>query len=114
MAASATCCDYWTIITFGLKIYIKDGVHDRLFALNCDMVGHELFVNTSGPSLRAIPVTGKYKFWVTGRYKSPHRNELQKLNFSTIEFETFDDLGGEVKFHRGRTLLKFHLRPKER
>lgn len=66
------------------------------------------------PLFRAIPVGGKDNYWAIERYGNPHYIPLQKSTFGTIEIEICNDLGKDVKFQHGRTLVELHFRLRKR
>ena len=85
-----------------------------LVYLYCDIVEHGYVGDTLAPCLRIIPVYQQENVFTIESYENPHYVPVLKNTFSSIEIEMADDLGNEVQFGTGLSLVKLHFRLKKK
>jgi len=78
----------------------------------CDLCEYSMVGDSVVPCLRTIPLSGNSKPSVL-RYDSVHYLPLQSNRFSTIEICIANDLGQEILFKEGITIVKLHLRTRK-
>ncbi len=80
----------------------------------CDVAEYSAVGDTMVPCLRTIPVTPGSDKTIVLRFENPHYVPVSKSRFSTISILMCNDLGDEIRFNKGRSLVKLHFRPKKR
>ena len=83
-----------------------------LVYIYCDLSEYSIVGDSLVPCLRTVPLAGNTKPTVL-RFDNVHYTSLQANRFSTVEIVVADDLGKEVEFKDGLTIVKLHLRPKK-
>jgi hypothetical protein len=79
----------------------------------CSIAEHIAVGDALVPCLRTVPVFSHSGEQIVERYENPHYVPLLKNESSTIEIELTDDEGNEIKFGKGLSLVKLHLRPRK-
>jgi hypothetical protein len=77
-----------------------------------DVCEHSIIGDMEAPCLRVVPLIGDYKIF-TQRYENIQYMPVSGNRFSTIEICIADDLGREVKFQEGITIVTLHFRPRK-
>lgn len=109
---------------FGLKSFLTstnspvkiDQKYDKgVFLINniyiySDIIKYQYIGDTLAPLLRTIniPTTLSTESVI---YDSPHYIPVNKSSIDTINIKITDELGNNIRFERGKTILKLHFRP---
>lgn len=109
---------------FGLKSFLNstytpikiDQKYDNgVFLINniyiySDIIKYQYIGDTLAPLLRTINIPSKLST-ESVIYDSPHYIPVNKSSISTINIKITDELGNNIRFERGKTILKLHFRP---
>ena len=97
--------------------YIGANNMDLLY-LYCDIVEYSIVGDTLAPCLRTIPLTSRdsqtLDRTIVERFENPHYVPVSSSRFSEVSIEIANELGDEIQFGQGLTLIKLHFRPKKR
>lgn len=80
----------------------------------CDLVEYNYIGDSMSPCLRTLSVSPAGMDNTTLRVENPHYVPVAFNRFSQVSIEIASDLGTEVKFTKGLSLVKLHFRPKKR
>lgn len=75
-----------------------------------DIIEEQIVGDRKVPLLRTVKVTGKYGDVIMETFNTPHYIPLKQKFIDTITISLRDDIGGKVKFTRGRVILKLHFK----
>ena len=80
--------------------------------IQCDLAELSVVGDTWTPLLRTVPIKADSAFQlVQVRYDKPHYVPISKTTLDTIRIEITNDLGEDVKFNSGKSMIKLHCRP---
>jgi hypothetical protein len=77
----------------------------------CDIADYSIVGDTSAQILRNVPIKGKKHEIVTERFDIPHYVPVLNNHFESIHLNISNDLGNNVKFAVGKSVVKLHFRP---
>ena len=77
-----------------------------------NIVKETLVGDTLVPLLRTIPVMGENGDYISKTFETPHYLPLARDFFQNIEIKITDDIGQNVQFKFGKTIIKLHFRRK--
>ena len=77
----------------------------------CDLADYSIVGDTSAQILRNVPIKGKKHEIVTERFDVPHYVPVLNSHFESIQLNISNDLGDNVKFAVGKSVVKLHFRP---
>jgi hypothetical protein len=77
----------------------------------CDIADFQVIGDTVAPILRTVPIRANSAFQtVVERFDYPHYVRVIRNYIETIEVSIVSDLGKDVQFKVGKSLIKLHLR----
>ena len=77
-----------------------------------NIVKETLVGDTLVPLLRTIPVMGENGDYISKTFETPHYLPLARDFFQNIEIKITDDIGQNVQFKFGKTIIKLYFRRK--
>ena len=80
----------------------------------CNLAEYSYVGDSMTPCLRALPISANNQNATVLRFENPHYVPVATSRFSEVAIEFANDLGEEVKFSKGLSLIKLHFRPKKR
>lgn len=77
-----------------------------------DIIKYQYIGDTLSPLLRTINIqSNKVLSTESVIYDSPHYIPVNKSSIDTINIKIKDELGNNIKFERGKSIVKLHFRP---
>ena len=100
------------------NIYISDRPINSVLGVQsmyvyCDLVDYSIVGDTSAQILRNVPIKGQKHEIVTERFDIPHYVPVLNSHFESIRLNISNDLGDNVKFAVGKSIVKLHFRPQK-
>lgn len=80
----------------------------------CNLVEYNYVGDSMAPCLRTLPISPGEQNTTILRFENPHYVPLAFSRFSEVSIEIANELGEEVHFAKGLSLIKLHFRPKKR
>lgn len=80
----------------------------------CSLVEYGYIGDSMTPCLRTIPVIHSNQSTTVLRFENPHYVPVSSSRFSEVSIEIANELGDEIQFGQGLSLIKLHFRPKKR
>lgn len=78
----------------------------------CDLVEYNYIGDSMSPCLRTLSINTGGLHSTVIRYENPHYVPVAFNRFSHVSIEIGDELGEDIKFTKGISLIKLHFRPK--
>ena len=78
----------------------------------CDIIDYQFVGNAYVPLLRNVVVENSFPKTAIVHYDNPHYVNINKSEINTIHVEIRDDTGQNIKFDKGKVIIKLHFRPK--